>query len=61
MCIFKDFPLSVNHIFFVKTMYTNKYNSEKFEKDNSNQIQIKERIDLKINKIRFTYLSFLLH
>ena len=22
-------------------MYTNKYNSEKFEKDNSNQIQIK--------------------
>ena len=61
MCIFKDFRLSVNHIFFVKTMYTNKYNSEKFEKDNSNQIQIKERIDLKINKIRFTYLSFLLH
>ena len=44
MCVFKDFPLSVNHIFFVKTMYTNKYNSEKFETDNSNQIHIKERL-----------------
>ena len=57
MCIFKDFPLSVNHTVFVKIMYTNKYNSEKFEKDDSNQIQIKERTDLKKNKIRFTYLS----